>query len=456
MSIDEIVTGLHRQLIDCSPGSYRVWQEQLECLPDGVGNRWGFTRPFPIVAKRTEGARLWDEDGNEFIDCQMSQETLLLGNSPASSLEGLREALKKGLGFGVVHRNESVLARLVMEHYPSVEKLVYCTTGTEANHCALRLARAFTGRNMVAKFEGGFHGCVEFLQGSSMFHAHGPNGEANSIEDPLMVPESAGLLPQAVENTLVLPFNHRAAFDKIRRHADQLAAVIIEPLQGPSCCVAELDFIRELREVTRETGVLLIFDEVITGFKMALGGGQSVFGVKPDLTTFGTTLGGGLPLSAVGGRADILAHMSLQRYPRTVIYGGTHAAHPVMLAAGIATLSHLSAHPELYERLERYFTSIRDTLNSFCREQGIKAAVHGRGFMVKLHLVDGEYRNIRDMAREHPKAREVFLLLQRVNGLHTALDGLCILCSETTDADVERIIEIHRKSLLDLRGYGLA
>jgi glutamate-1-semialdehyde 2,1-aminomutase len=455
MNVEQTIKELHQQLIGRSPKSYQAWQNNLKFLPDGVGSRWGYTQPFPIVAARTQGARLWDEDGVEFIDCQMSQETLILGNSPEFLVKTLRSAIDQGLGFGVVNRNEGVLAAMIGEHYPSVEKLAFTTTGTEANHCALRLARAYTGRNMVAKFEGGFHGCVEFLQGSIMHHPQGPNGEPNPIEDPVMFPESAGLLPEAIQNTLVLPFNHKAAFDKIRRNADRLAAVIIEPMQGPTCCPADAEFMRELREVTRECGVLLILDEVITGFKMALGGGQAVYGIKPDLTTFGKTLSGGLPLSAVGGRADILNHLSLEAGAGTVIYGGTHAAHPIMLATAVESLAYLAKHPEIYTRLDAYHNRIRDELNDFCREHDMAATVNGRGFMTKVHLVDGEYRGIRDMARENPQARQVFLLLQRLHGLHTALNGLCILCAETTDADVDRIIDIHKQALLGLRNNGL-
>ena len=450
---ETIVSDIYQQLIERSPRTYRAWQDNFRRFANGVGNRWGFTHALPMVASKAKGGRIWDEDGNEFIDCMLSQESLLLGNSPECVVQALHDAIdQKGLAFGVVSSQESVLAELIAEHYPSVEKLAFCTTGGEANHCALRLARAFTGRNKIAKFEGSFHGCLEFFQGGMKYY---PNGTPNPIDDPIYTSESAGMLPAAIDNTVVLPFNHPAAFDKIRRHAGELAAVIMEPLQNCSCCPTEIDFMRELRAVTRDAGVLLIFDEVITGFKMTLGGGQGYYGIKPDLTTFGKALGAGLPLSAVGGRADVIKRMEGRMGPDVVVYGGTHAAHPVVLAGAIAALRYLAEHPEIYTRIDQFFVQFRDELNQFCLDNKIKAAVHGYGFMSKLHFVDGDYHGVREMSRQDPKASEVMALLLRLHGLHTASGALVILGAETTEADLRRIIEVHKIALRSLRSYGL-
>jgi glutamate-1-semialdehyde 2,1-aminomutase len=259
-----------------------------------------------MVAKRAKGARMWDVDDNEYLDCNLGFSTLILGNAPDEVETAIREALPHGSHYGQCHEHEYAFAKLFCDMVPGVDKVTFCNSGCEATMYALRLARASTGRPLVAKFEGGYHGAHDLLAVSFGRPRPGPD-LSGSIEDPAALPESPGLAEGAWKETIVLPYNHPAAFDKIRRHADRLAAVIIEPVQGAAGSIpADKEFLVELRRITREIGAFLIFDEVITGFRLAPGGAQEFYGVIPDVGTYGKVAGGGLPFGAVGGTAEAM------------------------------------------------------------------------------------------------------------------------------------------------------
>ncbi len=321
-------------------------------MPAGVGSMFRLADPFPMVIRRARGGRVWDVDDNEYLDFMLGFSTMLLGNAPDEVAQAISEALATRAPPMVnCHEHEYEFARLFCDMVPGVERVTFCNSGTEATMYAVRLARAATKRPLIAKFEGGYHGTHDLLAVS--FGRPSPNpDDFGPLEDPIAIPESPGLAEGAVRDVIVLPFNHPAAFDKIRRHASRLAGVIIEPVQSAGGTIpAHREFLVELRKVTREIGAFLIFDEVITGFRLAPGGGQEYYGVNPDVSTFGKVAGGGLPFGAVGGTVDAMRLMEYDTEPGSILMAGTFNGNPLVTAAGTAVLKRLSSEPQLYTHL---------------------------------------------------------------------------------------------------------
>ena len=298
----------------------------------------GGTPPFITSG---QGSRIFDVDGNEYIDYVCSWGPLILGHRPQPVIDAVREVLELGTSFGAPTAREIELAELIMQCVPSIEMVRLVNSGTEATMSALRVARGFTGRSLTIKFEGCYHGHVDSLL-----------VKAGSGMATLGISDTAGVPDAFAETTIALPFNSLEAVDEaFRKRGNQIAAVIVEPVVGNMGCVPPLPgFLEGLKDLTSKHGALLIFDEVMTGFRLALGGAQQFYGIKPDLTTLGKIAGGGLPLAAYGGRADIMNKVA----PVGPIYqAGTLSGNPLAVTAGIATLRYLQAHPEVYTTLDR-------------------------------------------------------------------------------------------------------
>ena len=295
---------------------------------------------IPRFIERGQGSRIFDTDGNSYIDYVGSWGPLLLGHRPQAVIDALREVLEIGTSFGAPTEREVELAELIAKTIPSMEMVRLVNSGTEATMSALRLARGFTGRDLTIKFEGCYHGHVDSLL------VKGGSGMAT-----LGIADSAGVPKAFAETTISLPFNSIAAVEKaFADRGGQIAAVIVEPVAGNMGCVPPATgFLEALRDLTARHGAMLLFDEVMTGFRVALGGAQQRFGIQPDLTTLGKIIGGGLPMAAYGGRAAIMNKVA----PLGPVYqAGTLSGNPLAVAAGLAMLRYLIAHPEVYETLE--------------------------------------------------------------------------------------------------------
>lgn len=293
----------------------------------------------PFIA-RGEGSRIYDVDGNEYIDYVNSWGPLLLGHRQPEVLKALGETLEIGTSFGAPTEREIELAELIREAVPSIEMVRLVNSGTEATMSALRVARGFTGRDLTIKFEGCYHGHVDSLL-----------VKAGSGIATLGIPDTAGVPASFADTTLALPFNSSAALEKaFNEHGERIAAVIVEPVAGNMGCVPPAHgFFDALRHLCTRSGALLIFDEVMTGFRVAHGGAQQLYKIKPDLTTLGKVIGGGLPIAAYGGRRDIMEKVA----PLGPIYqAGTLSGNPLAVAAGIAMLQYLRQHLEVYDQLE--------------------------------------------------------------------------------------------------------
>src|SRR5277367_4808581 len=286
----------------------------------------------PFIA-RGEGSHIYDVDGNEYIDYICSWGPLILGHLPSCVVEALHEALERGTSFGAPTGQEVELAELIAQVVPSMEMVRLVNSGTEATMSALRVARGFTGRDLAVKFEGCYHGHVDSLL-----------VKAGSGMATLGIADTAGVPQAFAATTLALPFNSVEAVEAaFRERGDQIAAVIVEPVVGNMGCVPPAPgFLEALRAITEKHGALLIIDEVMTGFRLALGGAQERYGINPDLTTLGKIIGGGLPIAAYGGRADVMKKVA----PLGPVYqAGTLSGNPVAVSAGVAMLRHLNAHP---------------------------------------------------------------------------------------------------------------
>jgi glutamate-1-semialdehyde 2,1-aminomutase len=345
-----------------------------QLIPGGVNSparAFGGVGGEPIFFARGNGAYLWDLDGNRFIDYVGSWGPMILGHCHEAVNAALEQAIARGTSFGAPTEAESELAQLIIDAIPSVEKVRLVNSGTEATMSAIRLARGFTGRNVIAKFAGNYHGHVDSLLVA-----------AGSSAATLAVPNSPGVTPGTTQDTLILQFNdvpgvHRA-FDE---HGPRIAGVILEPVVGNmGLVVPSHDFLTALRQRTSDAGALLIFDEVMTGFRVAYGGAQALFGITPDLTTLGKIVGGGLPVGAYGGRAEIMDHI----LPAGKVFqAGTLSGNPLATAAGIATLKELRDRPP-YNRLEQLSARLARGLDNAATEADIPHSVARVGSMMTL------------------------------------------------------------------------
>lgn len=359
-----------------------------ESIPGGVNSPVRAFRGVggtPLFIARGDGAYLYDVDGNAYIDYIGSWGPHILGHRPPDVIRGLTAALEIGTSFGAPTGREVELAELIIHAVPSVEMVRLVNSGTEACMSALRVARGFTGRDLTVKFEGCYHGHVDSLL-----------VKAGSGLATLSLPDTAGVPRAFSDTTLALPFNDleqvEAAF---RRQGDKIACVIVEPVAGNMGCVPPAPgFLEGLRRVTEQYGALLIFDEVMTGFRVSRGGAQQRYNVTPDLTTLGKIIGGGLPLAAYGGRKEIMSKIA----PAGPIYqAGTLSGNPLAVTAGIAMLRHLEAHPEVYDILEASGRRLEEAAPA-------GTCVNRVGSMLTFFFQPGPVRNYEDAKRSDTAA----------------------------------------------------
>ena len=342
-------------------------------LPGGVDSPVRAFRAVggdPPFVERAHGAYLWDADGNKYLDCFGSWGPMILGHAFPSVVEAIQAAAARGASFGASHRYEADLAELVTRCFPSVERLRFVSSGTEACMSAIRLARGFTGRKFVIKFEGCYHG-----------HADSLLVKAGSGIATLGIPGSAGVPEETAMHTLALPYNDLAAVQTaFDAHPGQIACIIAEPVVGNAgTIIPEPGYLAGLRKITLAQGSLLILDEVMTGFRLSLGGAQQIYGITPDLTTLGKIIGGGLPCGAFGGRADVMEFLA----PLGPVYqAGTLSGNPLAMCAGIATLSHLIEHQgAVYTGLENTTRAIAEGVAGLAHEAGIAMTTNRIGSM---------------------------------------------------------------------------
>ncbi|MGH2602681.1 MAG: aspartate aminotransferase family protein [Dehalococcoidia bacterium] len=341
-----------------------------------------------IVMEQGRGPYLWDVDGNQYIDYVLGSGPLMLGHAHPAVVAAVQRQVAKGSTFYTLNQPIIELSQEIVDAVPCGEAIKYVSTGTEATFHALRLARAYRGKSTVLKFEGGYHGAHDYAMVGTIASASDHQG--------WWQPDSAGIPQPVAATVLVSPFNDaEAARRMIARHADELAAVIVEPLQRGIAPVP--GFLLAVREATREHGVLLIFDEVVTGFRLAYGGAQEYYGVQPDLATYGKAIGGGYPMAAVCGRRDVLAltDPGLRGSGSYAYLGGTLSGNPVAAVAGLATLAEMR-RPGVYDRLFATGNALRQGIEALGRDLGMPVRAIGEGPVFQVFFSEREIRNHQD------------------------------------------------------------
>ena len=415
------------------------------CLPK-------YVIPFPFYASHGVGSRLFDVDGNEYIDCVQGFGPHLLGHAHPVVVEAIHNAVERSTTFGTPHLGEVEFAELLTEMIPCTGKVNFLNSGSEATAATLRVARALTGKPGLAKFEGGFHGGYDAVLGSFSVDPD----TSGPVEDPNFTSISFGAPAENLVHTHILPFNHESAFDKIRRLASTLAIVMVEGVQGFAGAIpAEKWFLEGLRDVCNETGVVLMFDEVITGFRLAPGGAQEHFGVQPDLATYGKAPGGGLPLGIIAGTDDAMSMLeSTGDFARDLkeraYFGGTFNAGVPVTELGAAILTHLRDNPSIFDHINHLGESLRTQLGQLIADQGIAGSVVGTGSIFGVRFVAGGVRSVRDLVPENGPAYGAMQALLLRRGVFVS-PSFGVLSAAHTSDDVGEIVDAYRESFEDLR-----
>ncbi len=415
--------------------SRALHEEALAVMPGGNSRTTTFFDPYPFYVQRGQGAHIWDADGTDRIDFNGNYTSLILGHAHPDVVKAAQQAAEHGLSFPGPTEHEIRLAELLKRRVPSVESIRFTNSGTEATMNAVRLARAFTGRPKIAKFEGAYHGTHDWV----MVSVGGDPKAGGSRKRPKSVAWSAGLPPAVLKHVVVLPWNDPEACERIlEAEAAHLACLIVDPLLCNAGMIPPAEgFLQRLRAITERHGIVLIFDEVIS-FRVAWGGAQERLGVRPDLTTFGKIIGGGLPVGAFGGRADVMNFYDPRKGGARISHGGTFNANPVTMAAGVATLNAVT--PEAYTRLEALGERLRGGVTRLLAATRRKGQATGMGSLFWLHWTAEpltDWRSARPKDAEAPL--RVFLGLLNEGVLLTQRGlGACSLAM--TDEDVDRLI----------------
>ncbi|MEE8168705.1 MAG: glutamate-1-semialdehyde 2,1-aminomutase [Candidatus Hydrothermarchaeales archaeon] len=375
--------------------SQMLFEKAKHYLVGGVNSPVRAMKPYPFFTTRGEGCMLYDVDGNSYIDYCLAYGPLILGHAHPKVMEKVKSQLTNGSAYGTPTELEVELAREVVEAVPSAEMVRFVNTGTEATMAAIRLARGYTKRKKIIKFEGAFHGAHDYVlvKAGSGATTHG-------------VPNSLGIPEETTKNTLLAPFNDEAAVERLLKKED-VACIILEPVIGNAGCILPKEgYLQFLRELAEERGVLLIFDEVITGFRLSYGGAQEYYDVSPDITTLGKILGGGFPLGAIASSTEIMKEFS----PLGKVYqAGTFNGNPISMVAGLAALRELK-DGRVYEKVNSYAARLRKGLESISSDCNLKTRICGIASMFQMYFTDEE---ITDYSTALKADREAFLKFQR-------------------------------------------
>ncbi len=431
--------------------SFALFEEAKKHLPSGASSniRIHAHEPFPIMFNKGQGSRVWDVDDNEYVDLLTGYGGLILGHSHPSIIRAVNEQLQSGSMLGTTTELEVELAKRIQTLVPCAEMVSFSNTGTEATMEAIRIARAFTGRDKILKFEGHYHGHHDYV----LFSVESPSVVAGLEQAPSKLPYYPGI-PDGISRTVVVaPWNDTASLEKaLKRNANDLAAIITEPVMGSAGIIPPReDYLRSVRELSDKYDVLLIFDEVLTGFRIAPGGAQEFYGVKPDLACYAKALGGGTPIAAVAGRGDVMGMIG----PGRIGYGGTYNGNSMCLAAARATLDELSRDDgAAFKHLHLTGAELMKGLRDLMLQYGHDGLVQGLGPMFQLYFTKAKrilnYRHTLQSGFE--KFREFRNLMLR-RGVYLHPDGMerMMITTAHGEADVDWILAAAEESLRELR-----
>ncbi|WP_418963038.1 glutamate-1-semialdehyde 2,1-aminomutase [Butyribacter intestini] len=412
-----------------------LFEKSLEKIPGGVNSpvrAFGSVGGSPLFIKSANADRIYDVDGNEFIDYVCSWGPGILGHAHPQVIEAVKKACVDGLTFGAPTKKELELAELITDAMPSIEKVRLVNSGTEATMSAIRTARGYTGRDMIIKFRGNYHG-----------HSDGLLVKAGSAALTTAVPDSAGVPASYTQNTLVAEYNNEGSVRELmEQYGENVAAIIVEPVAANMGVVPPKEgFLKFLRDITLKYETVLIFDEVITGFRLKFGGAQEYFGVKPDMTTLGKIVGGGMPIAAYGGKKEIMDRVS----PTGPVYqAGTLSGNPIATTAGIETLKILKAHPEYYKQIDESAKKLADAYRKMAKEKNIPLHVNQIGSLLSAFQT-GEVVDDYDSAlTSDTNAYTEYFWKMLDNGIYVApaqFEAMFVSVAHTKE-DIERTCEV--------------
>ncbi|KAB2332243.1 aspartate aminotransferase family protein [Cytobacillus depressus] len=443
-----------------TPKSREFASEAHKVMPGGVTANIKSFDPYPIIMEKGKGAYLYDIDGNKYIDYLLSYGALMLGHGHQDIVQAIQAQMEENgtFLFGTPHQLEIEMGKKIQQLYPSMEMVRYTNSGTEATLLAIRMAYAHTGKYKIAKFEGHYHGGYDqvLLSVNPPVHAAGPSNE------PIPVVESKGVDPYHEEHTVILPFNNLDATAEIlRKRKDEIAAVILEPIQG-GFIPAEQSFMDGLRKITKELEILLIFDEVKTGFRLGLGGAQSIFNIQPDITTLGKVVGGGFPVGIIGGKKDILmvsaptsssdvfdSSQSKKSSAKDVLFhSGTYNGHPTILAAGLATIKVLE---DEIDQVLRNTEKLKTGICSLFAKRGIAVQTVGLGSIFNVVITEKEkIFNYRDFQHSNFALRKKLDFHLLTEGIYTKPLNRYSMATVHGEKEINYTLEAYNKVLTKL------
>ena len=435
---------LYRSL---TPTSYEYFLEGREYLPGSDSRSPLFYTPYPVVLEEGNGCWLLDVDGNELLDFTGNHTSLVLGYRDPQVLDAVQRQLEKGTAFPGVTVSQMRFAKLLCERVPSFERVRFANSGTEAAMNTIRAARAFTGRQKIAKIEGGYNGSWDDV----MVSTHPSGEQSGDVLRPFAAPASLGLSPKSTDNVVVLPFNEvEAAARLLEQQGEHLAAVIVEPVLGSAGMIpVEQNYLEMLREVTERLGILLVFDEVVS-FRVAHGGAQEYYGVTPDLTCLGKLIGGGFPLGAFGGRSEIMAMFDPSSGGPQIPHPGSYNANPVSLVAGATTLELLTA--EEIQLLNLRGESLRRQIYTAFDDVGLPAQITGLGSLFAIHLTSEPVKSYRDTMHADTDLRHRIFLGLFKEGVLIDPRGVGCLSTAIGETDIEQFVGALRSVLGTVAG----
>ncbi|MEM2008440.1 MAG: aspartate aminotransferase family protein [Ignisphaera sp.] len=382
--LDDIILRLSSRYLEKTRRSREMFERALKIFPGGVTYHIRYLEPYPIYVSRAKGSIVWDVDGNEYDDYWMGHGAHILGHSPDFVVEAVNKISRDGTHFGFENIYAVEYAELLTKVVPNIEMTRFCNSGTEANMYAVRLARAYTKKRYIVKIEGGWHGSLDQL------HV--------ALTPPFTEPESLGIPNDFVKYTVAVPYNDIEDLEKVARRFD-VAAIVIEPVPGAGGCIEpEENYLKEVRRIADAYGALLIFDEVITGFRLSLGGAQEYFNVKADIVVFGKIIGGGYPgAGAFAGKREYMELLNHIKYPsprQRVFHGGTFVGNPITMVAGYTTIEYLARNRSLYEVFNNRWWYVAKKMDKICEEYNRICWITSTGSMIGIHFTSKKPRNI--------------------------------------------------------------
>ena len=438
---------IREELQALMPGSQKLKEKHGRVLAQELVGTIDLPNVFYVQSAR--GSRVTDVDGREYIDLCMGLGPLLLGHNPEVAVAAAREtAAEVGLHLGLPSPYQGELAELVVEASPCADKVAFYNSGTEATMSAFRAARAYSGKTKVAVFVGSYHGAHDYVLVR-------PDPRSNP-DRPQTLPLGHGIPRETLDQVLILPYRSSAAFELIRQHKDELALVMLEPVQSSNPRLDVGPFLQELRSVCSDSGVLLLLDEVITGFRLGYRGAQDFFGVKADLAIYGKVLGGGTPIGAVAGSDELMACFGLGG--RVIFSGGTFCGNPMSMRVGSAVLRTLRANPEIYSRLASESERLAHAINGFCEAERIPARLMNAQSQFKLVFTDQPVNSAWDLPSPRSPEAEIeklFYAHLHKNGVVVPGAHVFFLSAAHTQEDVDAVIEAFQSSFLELREAGV-